>query len=89
MQQMVADLVYQVMEYRQHGFVVLGVVGINGSPTCAVERTWYDDAPREGPGIFIQMLQASLAERGISLPMRGIRAQEPEQAVNTVAALLV
>jgi predicted secreted protein len=88
MQQMAAELVYQVEEYRKNGFEVLGVVGINGSPTCAVERTWYADTPQEGPGVFIQMLQEALAERGISLQMRGMRAPEPEQALSTVAALL-
>lgn len=88
MQQMAAELVYQVEEYCKHGFDVLGVVGINGSPTCAVERTWYAGAPQEGPGIFIQMLQAALAERGISLPMRGLRAAEPDEAVRALASLL-
>ena len=89
MQQMVADLLYQVEEYRKHSFALLGVVGINGSPTCAVERTWNADALQEGPGVFIELLQAALAERGISLPMRGMRAAEPEEAVSTVATLLL
>ena len=36
----VDDLVYQLVEYRKNGFELVGVLGINGSPTCGVETTW-------------------------------------------------
>jgi predicted secreted protein len=88
MQTEAEEIVTQVEEYLKNGFAVLGVVGINGSPTCAVERTWYEDAEQIGPGVFIAILQETLAQRGIRLPMRGIRATEPETAVETVKALL-
>jgi predicted secreted protein len=83
----VKDLVYQVTEYRKNGFQILGVVGINGSPTCAVERTWTEDGEREGPGVFISMLREALKKRRIALPMRGIRAAEPKNAVAAVRGL--
>jgi predicted secreted protein len=88
MREMAKQLVFQVLEYQQHGFDVLGVVGINGSPTCAVEETWFDDAPQDGPGLFIEVLVEMLAENGIALPMRGIRAGEPAGAVEAVKNLL-
>jgi len=85
---MAGELAFQVEEYQKHGFEVLGVVGINGSPTCAVEHTWYDGAEQEGPGAFIAVLQEILEERGISLPMRGIRAARPDEAVESLRGLL-
>ena len=85
---LVADLVYQVLEYQKSGFGVLGVVGINGSPTCAVERTWAEDGERDGPGVFIGILNRELGKESIFLPMRGIRPAEPKKAVAAVRELL-
>jgi predicted secreted protein len=84
----VKDLVYQIEEYRKNGFEILGVVGINGSPTCAVERTWGEDREQEGPGVFIGLLGEELRRKSISLPMKGIRAAEPKKAVAAVRELL-
>jgi predicted secreted protein len=81
-------LVDQVKEYQKHGFEVLGVVGINGSPTCAVERTWYAGAEQEGPGVFIEILRKALLEQGINLSMRGIRAAKPQEAVQMLESIL-
>jgi predicted secreted protein len=87
-QEMVDGLVVQIEEYHKNGFDILGVVGINGSPTCGVESTWADNREKEGPGLFIHLLQASLAARGTSLEMRGIKAYEPKEAVRTLRDLL-
>jgi len=82
------NLVYQIQEYQLYGFHVLGVLGINGSPTCGVETTWSDDEEKKGKGIFIQSLQTELDDHGISIPMRGIKAWEIHQAMNSLQELL-
>jgi predicted secreted protein len=82
------DLARQVEEYRKNGFEALGVIGVNGSPTCGVETGWSEDHEEPGPGVFIRELAAALGRRGISLPAHGIKAREPAQAVAAVAALL-
>jgi len=85
---LVSGLVFQIEEYQRHGFELVGVVGINGSPTCGVETTWSDNQERQGPGIFIEMLSEASMRKGVSLPMRGIKAFEPQQAVAAVKDLL-
>lgn len=85
---LVSDLVFQIEEYQRHGFELVGVVGINGSPTCGVETTWSDNQERQGPGVFIEMLNEASRMRGFSLPMRGIKAYDPQQAVAAVKDLL-
>jgi predicted secreted protein len=87
-QKIVDELVVQIEEYQKNGFDIVGIVGINGSPTCGVETTWSDDQEREGPGLFIHALQASLAARGAAPAMRGIRAYDSEEAVRTLRDLL-
>lgn len=38
-QQIVNQLVYQIEEYQNNGFEIVGMIGISGSPTCGVETT--------------------------------------------------
>ncbi len=82
------NLVHQVEEYSKHGFEILGIVGINGSPTCGVETTWSNDQEKQGPGVFMQVLSKELVRREIILPMRGIKAYEPQRAIAAVMELL-
>jgi predicted secreted protein len=86
--EIVADLVAQIEEYQKTEFQVLGVIGINGSPTCGVETTWADDQEKRGAGVFVRALSEELARRNIFLPMRGVKARDPHQAVAAVMELL-
>ncbi|MCL4395951.1 MAG: hypothetical protein M1482_14310 [Chloroflexi bacterium] len=65
------DLVYQIEEYRKNGFRVEGAIGIDGSPTCGVGTSWFDDAPVMRPGVFIGALLDECRARKISLPVAG------------------
>ncbi|MEA4909824.1 MAG: hypothetical protein GYA17_10990 [Chloroflexi bacterium] len=78
--QLAAGLGYQVEQYRRNGFEVLGVLGVNGSPTCGVETNWEADEEKAQPGVFIRTLQAELAGRGMALPMRGVKVYQPVPA---------
>jgi predicted secreted protein len=86
--EMVDALAYQLDEYRKNGFKIVGVIGINGSPTCGVETTWCNDKEERGSGIFIQMLNEECSDRNIALAMRGIKAYEPNKAVAATEELL-
>jgi predicted secreted protein len=85
---MVRDLVYQLAEYQKNGFELVGVVGINGSPTCGVETTWSNNREEHGAGVFIQMLNEECRRRGICLPMQGLKAYEPQKATAVIMDLL-
>ena len=82
------DLVDQIEQYHLNGFTVLGVLGINGSPTCGVEKGWANGGETETPGVLIEALIGVLAERGISLPLRGLRARDPIRAVQVVKEII-
>ncbi len=77
------DIAVQVREYQQNGFEVLGVIGINGSPTCGVETNWSDDEESPGPGVFMQALQ-----KRVAAPVRGVKAANPQDAVVAAKALV-
>lgn len=82
------DLTNQVVQYRQNGFTVVGVLGINGSPTCGVETSWQFGIEKAGPGVLIQSLSIECHKRNLTLSMRGIKAKDPESAVEVLQALL-
>lgn len=84
--QLVQDLVFQISEYRKYGFEILGIVGINRSPSCGVDTTSKDNREVVGEGVFIQALRNELKEN--SIPIVGIKAFEPEKAVAALRNLL-
>lgn len=87
--EIVKNIIFQLEEYRKHGFDIIGLVGVNGSPTCGVETNWADNKECEGLGIFIEMLAKELDERGFSISMKGIKALEPDEAVRSIKQLLL
>jgi predicted secreted protein len=86
-QSMVDCIVYQVEEYMKHGFTIVGLIGINGSPTCGINTTWADDQEFEGRGIFIEILEKALKDKGIFIHMVGITARDPKHAVAALERL--
>lgn len=87
-QAMLDIIVYQVAEYMKHDFQIVGLMGINGSPTCGVNTTWLNDREFEGRGIFIEMLEKRLKDRAIFIDMVGIKARDTKKAVAAVNRLL-
>jgi predicted secreted protein len=81
-------LVDQIEEYRKNGFQVHGAIGINGSPTCGVESSWFDDEPVGRPGAFIRALLDECIARELPLPVVGVKAYEPSAALGAVRSLL-
>jgi len=75
------DVAWQAQEYARHGFQVVGLIGVNGSPTCGVERNWREGAEREEPGVFVRQVRERLLAAGMDVPMRGVRAGDPAHAV--------
>jgi predicted secreted protein len=82
------DIFFQVEQYRKHGFEIVGIIGSNGSPTCGVETSWAEGEEIHGPGVFMQMLQEGLTQRGIRVRATGIKAYDPERSLTTVSKFL-
>ena len=78
----------QVADYRRHRFSVIGIIGINGSPSCGVETTWRDDVEPPDYGELIRALMQRLEAVGESVPVRGIRSIDPARAVDTLRGLI-
>lgn len=86
--QLAEQVVYQILEYRKHGFDIKGIVGINRSPSCGVETTSKNNREVDGRGVFIEALDRELRENAVRVQMAGIKAHEMSEAVRTVNKLL-
>jgi predicted secreted protein len=87
-QKLADQVIYQISEYQKNGFEVLGILGINGSPTCGVEFNWGENCEEPCPGVFMQAILDACLQQHIQLSVRGMRAAQPQQAVETLIALL-
>lgn len=76
----------QIEDYHRHGFAILGIVGVNRSPSCGVDTTSDRDVELPGRGLFLEALSRRLEAAGLEAPLLGLRG--PEDAARAVRALL-
>ena len=76
----------QIREYRRHGFTVVGIVGVNRSPSCGVDTTSDRDRELPGQGVFLARLTAALDTAGLSIPVVGVKCT-PE-AMDKIRSIL-
>jgi predicted secreted protein len=82
------QIVFQIEEYIKHGFSILGIVGINRSPSCGVNTTSENDQEVVGEGVFIKILREVLKNKQIEIDMVGIKSHEIDKALMSVQRLL-
>lgn len=85
---LVHQVAYLAEEYLKHGFTILGVIGVNRSPSCGVETTSADGAEVAAEGVFLHALKQEFSRRGIETPFAGIKDSEPAAAAETIRHML-
>ena len=88
LQILVGPLVRQIEEYLRHGFTILGIVGINRSPSCGVDTTSKANQEVAGRGVFMEELRNELEHRGINVDWIGIKATETQEAQRKLLRLI-
>lgn len=78
----------QVTDYLRNHFSVVGILGINGSPSCGVETTWSSDSELAGYGELTSELLNQLKQAGVRVPIRGIKSKNVAHAVETIRELI-
>ena len=84
------EIVDQIGEYAKSGINAKMVIGVDGSPSCGVNKTSTGNPCKnmaehervKGSGILIEELHLALRKRKISIPFYGIRYERlPEDLV--------
>lgn len=84
----VNQIVFQIEEYIKNGFTIMGIIGINRSPSCGVNTTSKNDQEVAGEGVFIEILRKTLEEKNINIDMVGVKALETEKALIDIQRLI-
>jgi predicted secreted protein len=87
LEELARSVAERVSEFLRFGFDVLGVIGVNRSPSCGVETTSRDDRETPGSGIFVEALKRDLERLEVQIPMVGIRTSEPEETIASLRRL--
>lgn len=86
--EMVKSVVYQIGEYRKHGFEIIGIIGINRSPSCGIDTTSINSKEATGRGVFMEALLNELALRGININSVGVKTSQIEKSVESTKQLI-
>ena len=75
------QVVTYMVEYERQGYETVAILGCDGSPTCGVSTTSWDEewggspadfdynkAIIEGSGVYIEELKKEMEERGVKVP---------------------
>jgi predicted secreted protein len=81
------EIAMEVAEYRRYGFEVLGLIGINRSPSCGVETTSRNAREEVGRGVFVAVIEERLRALGITLGMTGVRTGNVAESLDNVREL--
>ena len=85
---LVDQVMFQIKEYLKNGFSILGVIGINRSPSCGVQTTSNNNQEVIGEGVFMERLKQALAKSDIHIDMVGIKALEIDEAILSIQRML-
>ena len=81
------EIVKQLEEYKKYEFEIIGILGINRSPSCGVETTTIDGCEIKGQGVFMEILKEELERKGIEIKMIGIKTSKQEESLERVVNL--
>jgi predicted secreted protein len=86
------EVVRRLTAHEEAGYRVVGIIGVDGSPSCSVTKT-----PRRAPegsklsaepGIFMEELQAAMARAGKQWPFVGYPESRQPEAMAAFARAL-
>ncbi len=81
-------ILYQIKQYLEYGFNIIGIIGINRSPSCGIETTSINNKEENGKGIFTEILLEELNNVGIVLNAIGVKTSRIEESVEKARGLI-
>jgi predicted secreted protein len=88
LRQRVKELVLQILGYHRHGFEVVGIVGVNRSPSCGIETTSSCGKEMPGKGVFMELFSETITAQGLAIPMAGVKTSQKETSVETIRRMV-
>ena len=77
-----------IKKYLEKEYKVLGILGIEFSPTCAVYRIENEKKIVPGKGIFIEELEKEMQKKNFQVPIIGVNLNNTNSAIEKLSLLL-
>jgi predicted secreted protein len=82
LQRIIDDLIFTIKEYQFQGMEVVGIIGKEGSPSCGVSQTWYNETGHgPGEGVFIRELKKKLKDNDLDIQVIGVADFKQEETI--------
>lgn len=81
------EVAKDVYKFKLKGYDVSAVLGIEHSPTCAVNYMYTHRGMVKRPGIFMGEIMNALGQVGVSVPIVGINRRYPQKSIIRVEEL--
>ncbi len=82
------EIINQIEKYLREGYNVLGILGIEFSPTCAVYQLENGKKILPGKGIFVEELEAEMRKKNFQVPIIGANLNSMFSTIEKVQALI-
>lgn len=82
------NLAQQIVSFDKQGYTVCAVIGIEHSPTCAINYMYTKAGTVRRKGIFYQFLADKLKADGVEIPFIGINRRYWDKARRKIQSLL-
>jgi predicted secreted protein len=80
--------VAQFQEYAKHDFKIIGIIGIDRSPSCGINTTSINNQEVSGKGVFIECLCEEFGKIKIEPKLIGIKTIELEKSIYKIKELI-
>jgi predicted secreted protein len=82
LQRIIDDLIFTIKEYQFQGMEIVAVIGKEGSPSCGVNQTWYNESGHgDGQGVFIRELKQKIAHHKLDVPVIGLADFKQDEVI--------
>lgn len=82
------DILQQIEKYLRADYAVLGMIGVEFSPTCAVHQLDNGARSTPGKGIFIEELEDEMRKKNFQVPIIGANLNNLFATLEKIQALL-
>jgi len=82
------DILVQIEKYLRADYSVLGILGVEFSPTCAVHQLDNGARSTPGKGIFIEELEDEMRKKNFQVPIIGVNLNNLFATLEKIQALL-
>lgn len=82
------QVLIQIDAFYDNRYKVSAIIGIEDSPTCAVNYMYTNQGRQKRKGVFIQYLSSEFQKRGYDIPIIGINRRYPQKAIQVLKEIM-